>query len=318
MNQLQNLKKFTVIVADTSDIEMIKKYSPQDTTTNPTLIYKAAKEEKYKYLIDEAVNYSKKHFSFNKILSSSIDRLFINFAKEILKIIPNRLSIEIDARLSFNIKASVDKAKKLISLLEKEKIKKERILIKLAATWEGIAAAKILEKEGIHCNITLIFSLPQAIAAAEAKVTLISPFVGRILDWYLKNKPKKISSYKDPGVLSYTKIYNYFKKFEYKTEIMGASFRNKNQILALAGADLLTISPVFLEELKKSKNPVKKNLSTDNAKNKKNKKIKIDKKIFKSLLSKDIMASENLYEGIRKFSDDTINLESLLLEKIKK
>lgn len=311
MDQLSNLKNFTTVVADTGDIEEIKKYSPKDATTNPSLIFKASQNPMYKHLIEESINFSK-DFPKEDQLNICMDKLLINFAKEILKNVPGRVSIEIDARLSFDIKASIEKALSLIDLLEKEKISKRRVLIKLASTWEGIEVCRALEKKGISCNMTLLFSLPQAIAAAQANATLISPFVGRILDWHMKNSKEDFLKKEDPGVLSVKTIFDYFKKFNYKTEVMGASFRSKDQILKLSGCDLLTIAPKFLKELKESQEKVLKRLDEKTSKEMDLKKIDIDEKTFRYLLCKDAMASEKLLEGIRKFCKDVENLENFI------
>ncbi len=251
MNKLDQLKKFTTIVSDTGEFEEIKKYHPTDATTNPSLIFKAASLPQYQFLIQEALSYGKKKGQTAKDrLEHAMDKVFVNFGLEILKIIPGRVSTEVDARLSFDVEGSIQKARTLVALYESSGMMRNRILIKLASTWEGILAAEQLEKEGIHCNMTLMFSLAQAIGCAEAKATLISPFVGRILDWYMKAEGK--SGYlpqEDPGVKSVTEIYNYYKKMGYKTQIMGASFRNIDEILELAGCDLLTIAPALLEQL---------------------------------------------------------------------
>jgi len=310
-SQLDQLKKFTTVVADSGDFESLKQYSPTDSTTNPSLIYTAAQEPKYRALIDEAVRYAKKK---NKNqLDEALDKVFVNFGLEILKIVPGRVSTEVDARLSFDVEGSIHKARHLISLYEAAGIDRKRILIKLASTWEGIRAAEQLEKEGIHCNMTLLFSLPQAIGCAEAKATLISPFVGRILDWYKKSEG--VPGYapaEDPGVKSVTKIYNYYKKFGYKTQIMGASFRNKEEILELAGCDLLTIAPALLEQLKDSNDPVVRKLDPEKAKQAQVEKVHLDEKTFRYLLNEDAMATEKLSEGIRNFAKDILKLEKIL------
>lgn len=312
MNQLDQLKKFTTVVADTGDFASIEKYSPQDATTNPTLIYKSASLNKYKPLLQEAISFAKKKaLSYRETLEIAMDKLFINFGLEILKIIPGRVSIEVDARLSFDKKKSIKKARTLIDIFEKNNISRERILIKLAATWEGIMAAKELEKENISCNMTLLFSLVQAIACGKVNATLISPFVGRVLDWHIQNEKGDYLK-EDPGVLSITEIFDYLKKYDYATEIMGASFRNKNQILSLAGCDFLTISPNLLEDLKTSKEIVTQKLSLDHSKTKDIKKIQIDEKSFRYLLNDNAMASDKLSEGIRKFTKDMIRLEDLI------
>ncbi|HSX26474.1 MAG TPA: transaldolase [Chlamydiales bacterium] len=315
MNQLDQLKKFTVVVADTGDFEALKQYSPTDSTTNPSLILAASQQPQYQPLIDDAIRYGKKKPK-NQV-GYTLEKVFVNFGLEILKIIPGRVSTEVDARLSFDIEGSIEKARHLISLYEEAGIDRKRVLIKLASTWEGARAAEKLEKEGIHCNMTLLFSLPQAICCAEAKATLISPFVGRILDWHKKNEG--VASYppaEDPGVKSVTKIYNYYKKFGYKTQIMGASFRNKEEILELAGCDLLTISPNFLEELKESSDPVIRKLDPAKAKQSPIEKLTLDEKGFRYLLNDDAMATDKLSEGIRNFAKDIVKLEKILSEKM--
>ena len=304
MNQLDQLKKFTTVVADTGDFEQIKIYSPTDSTTNPSLIFAASGQPQYRFLLKKAVRGGKKDI---------LDRVFVNFGLEILKVIPGRVSTEVDARLSFDVEGSIAKARHLITLYEEAGVSRERILIKLASTWEGVCAAKELEKGGIHCNMTLLFCLPQAIACAEAKATLISPFVGRILDWYKKSEG--VSGYapaEDPGVKSVKQIYSYYKKFGYTTQIMGASFRNKEEILELAGCDFLTISPQLLEELKKSNDSVQRKLDPAAAKHASLEKKHLDEKKFRFLLNEDAMATEKLAEGIRNFSKDIAKLESLL------
>lgn len=311
MNQLDELKKYTTVVADTGDFESLKQYSPTDSTTNPSLIYAASQQPQYRHLLEEAIRHGKS--KKEDPLSHALDKVFVNFGLEILKIVPGRVSTEVDARLSFDVEGSIAKARHLIALYEAAGVDRKRILIKLASTWEGVLAAKTLEKEGIHCNMTLLFSLPQAIACAEAKATLISPFVGRILDWYKKNE--NVASYppaEDPGVKSVTKIYNYYKKFGFKTQIMGASFRNKDEILELAGCDLLTIAPSLLEELKTNSTPVVRKLDPEKAKHSTLEKVHIDEKTFRYLLNEDAMATEKLSEGIRNFAKDIVKLEKLL------
>lgn len=314
MNKLEQIRKMTTIVADTGDIDSIKKYSPTDATTNPSLILAAAQKPQYQHLIDDAIKYSKSHAKSpeeQKVLL--MDKLFVNFGLEILKLVPGRVSTEVDARLSFDVEGSIKKAHTLIEMYKAAGIPKERILIKLASTWEGTQAAIRLEKEGIHCNMTLLFSLAQAIACAEAKATLISPFVGRILDWYKKSEG--VSGYapeKDPGVTSVTQIYNYFKKFGYKTQIMGASFRNIEEIIELAGCDLLTIAPTLLEELSKAEGPVTRKLDPEKAKAMNIEKIILDEKAFRLMLNENAMATEKLSEGIRKFAEDYAKLEKTI------
>lgn len=317
LSQLDQLKTMTTIVADTGDIDSIRQFHPTDATTNPSLILAASKKSEYQSLIEEAIHYSKeKTTSKTDQYSLMMDKLFVNFGIEILKQIPGRVSTEVDARLSFDVEGSIAKAHQLIDLYKKAGIEKERILIKLASTWEGTVAAKSLEKEGIHCNMTLLFSMPQAIACADAKATLISPFVGRILDWYKKSEG--VSSYtpeKDPGVISVTQIYNYYKKFGYQTQIMGASFRNSDEIIELAGCDLLTIAPSLLDELSKSKGIVTKKLDAEKAKLLSLKKISLDEKNFRLMLNENAMATEKLSEGIRKFAEDAVTLENTIIKQ---
>lgn len=315
MNQLDQLKQFTTIVADTGDLETLQKYRPTDATTNPSLILAASQQLKYQHLVKDAIQYGKS--KGNNRLSHALDKVFVNFGLEILKIVPGRVSTEVDARLSFDANQSIARAQHLISLYEAAGIDRKRILIKLASTWEGILAASNLEKEGIHCNMTLLFCLPQAIACAEAKATLISPFVGRILDWFKKSDPTvRYLPPEDPGVKSVTKIYEYYKKFGYQTQIMGASFRNKEEILELAGCDLLTISPALLEELKHATAAVTRKLDPEHAKTANVKKLFIDEAVFRYLLNGDPMATEKLAEGIRNFTKDLIKLEALLQEHL--
>ncbi len=317
MSQLDDLKKVTVVVADTGDFDSLDLYKPTDSTTNPSLILDASQKQAYSSLMDEAVSFGKQEGkSPEEKLSIALDKVFVNFGCEILKKVPGRVSTEVDARLSFDVKKSIQKAEYLISLYKKAGIPKERILIKLASTWEGILAAKELERKGIHCNMTLLFSLPQAAACAEVKATLISPFVGRILDWYKKNeKPEGYSPSEDPGVLSVTEIYHYFKHFGYQTQVMGASFRNKEEVLELAGCDLLTISPNLLEELKKEDKPVERKLDPKKIIPPKQK-LSLEEANFRFLLNENAMATEKLAEGIRKFSADIRKLESHLQKKL--
>lgn len=308
------------MVADTGDFQAMEQFKPTDATTNPSLILAAANQKKYAHLIEKAAEYGKKSGStLAEQVEAALDITCVLFGKEILNIIPGRVSTEVDARLSFNKEASIEKAKRLIALYEGLGVSKERILIKLASTWEGIQAAKELEeKYGIHCNLTLLFSFAQAVACAEAGVTLISPFVGRILDWYVANEDKKTYEAKeDPGVVSVTQIYNYYKKFDYKTVVMGASFRNVGEIKELAGCDLLTISPKLLEELEESNEPIRKMLNVESAKKCDLQKISLDEAEFRWLLNENQMATDKLCEGIRKFAVDVRKLEKLLLEKIR-
>ena len=318
MNTLEQLKKYTTVVADTGDFESMKKYKPQDATTNPSLILAAAQNPKYKALIDDAVAFARKQQGdIHQKLRFGLKKVSVNFGKEILKIVPGRVSTEVDARLSFRIYDTISYAKGLIRLYEKEGISRERVLIKVAATWEGIKAAEILEKEGIHTNLTLLFSKVQAICCAEAGVTLISPFVGRILDWYKKDRGvDHIPATEDPGVLSVSEIYNYYKKFEFNTEIMGASFRNKEEIIELAGCDLLTISPKLLEELENSTIDIVPKLTVEAAKALEIEAEHYNEMEFRWALNDDPMAHDKLSEGIRRFSNDLRQLEKYFLERI--
>lgn len=316
-NKLDQLKAMTTVVIDTGDIDSIKKFHPTDATTNPSLILSASQKPQYRPLIDEAVEYAKsKSKSKADLLKLLMDKLFVNFGCEILKHVPGRVSTEVDARLSFDVEGSIQKAQSLIKLYEEKGIKKERVLIKLASTWEGTRAAERLEKLGIHCNMTLLFSMPQAIACAEAGATLVSPFVGRILDWYKKSEG--VSGYapkEDPGVKSVTAIYNYFKKFGYKTQIMGASFRNTDEIIELAGCDLLTISPDLLGQLSEAQGELKRALVESEAKKANIEKITLDEKAFRLMLNENAMATEKLSEGIRKFGEDAAKLEKQIVEQ---
>ncbi|MDL5050703.1 transaldolase [Oscillatoria amoena NRMC-F 0135] len=318
-NLLDQLKQFSIVVADTGDFEAIKKYTPRDATTNPSLIAKAATMPEYQELVDRTLAEVKQETSnSSEQLSIAIDKLFVAFGAEILKIVPNRVSTEVDARLSFDVAGSVAKAKSLIARYEKIGIPKERILIKLASTWEGIEAAKLLKKDGIHCNLTLLFSFAQAVACAEAGVQLISPFVGRILDWHKKSTGKEsYAPHEDPGVQSVTRIYNYYKKYGYATEVMGASFRNIGEITELAGCDLLTISPQLLEELMTAQGELPRKLDVAKAgANCADGKISLDEKAFRWMLNEDEMATEKLSEGIRAFTADLLKLEKFIAAKL--
>ncbi len=318
MSKLDALKKLTTVVSDTGEFEEIKVYAPTDATTNPSLILAAALKPEYQALINDAVAYGKKQGKTPAdAISKALDKAFVNFGVEILKIIPGRVSTEVDARLSFDVEGSVAKARFLISLYEAAGIDRKRVLIKLASTWEGAQAAAILEKEGIHCNMTLLFSLAQAIICADAKATLISPFVGRILDWFKKNEGKEgYPAPQDPGVISVTQIFNYYKKFGIKTQIMGASFRNSDEILELAGCDLLTIAPKLLEELKKTDGPVPRKLDPTASQKMSISQLAVDEKTFRFMLCEDAMATEKLYEGIRNFSKDIRKLEAELQKRL--
>lgn len=316
---LDQLKKCTTVVADTSDFELLKKYEPTDATTNPSLILQSSQKPQYDRLTDEAIKYAKQKTSNpQELLDLAMDKLSVLFGCEILKIIPGRVSTEVDARLSFDIEAMLARSKKFIRLYEEVGVSKEKVLIKLASTWEGIQAAKILERDfGIHCNLTLLFSFCQAVACAEAKVTLISPFVGRILDWFVKNTGKKsYEPMEDPGAVSVTRIYNYYKRFSYKTVVMAASFRNTGHIKALTGCDLMTISPAFLGELQESKLPVEHHLSAEKASKLDLEQITLDEKKFRWMLNEDDMATDKLSEGIRKFAADSVKLENILKARL--
>ncbi len=311
--QLDQLKGYTTVVADTGDFESMKEYKPQDATTNPSLILQAAGDERYKHLVDKAIEEHKgSSLSGDALVDAVMDRILILFGIEILKIVPGRVSTETDARLSFDTQGTIDKAHHLIAGYEKEGISRDRILIKIASTWEGIRAAEQLEKEGIHCNLTLLFSFPQAVACAEAGVQLISPFVGRILDWHKASTGKDYQGMEDPGVQSVHGIYNYYKKFGYKTEVMGASFRNKGEILCLAGCDLLTISPKLLKELNDSTEPVERVLSPEKAAGSDLEKVSYDEKSFRLAFNEDAMATEKTAQGIRAFAADIVKLEDLV------
>jgi transaldolase len=317
MTQLDQLKKLTTVVADTGDFEAMKAFKPQDATTNPSLILQAATKAEYRPLIDQAINqYKGSGLNGQALTDAILDRILILFGLEILKIVPGRVSTEVDARLSFDTQGTVDKALQLIAAYEKEGISRDRVLIKIASTWEGIKAAEILEKQGIHCNLTLLFSFAQAVACAEAKVQLISPFVGRILDWYKASTGKDYQGDEDPGVISVKAIYNYYKKFGYKTEVMGASFRNKGEIIALAGCDLLTISPGLLAELAASEDAVEPKLTTECAMKDPVEKISLDEKTFRLMFNEDAMATEKTAQGIRNFAADIVKLEKLVNESL--
>lgn len=311
MNLLEQIKKHTKVVADTGDFSSIQVYKPVDATTNPSLIYAAAMDTQYSSLIDDAIQYAKSASTDKqKQLNVALDKLAVNFGLKILEIVPGRVSTEVDARLSFDTEATVNKAHELIKLYEANGISKERVLIKIASTWEGIQAAEQLEKEGIHCNLTLLFSLAQAIRCAEAKVTLISPFVGRILDWHKKDRGiSDIPANEDPGVKSVKEIFDYYKKFGYNTTVMGASFRNIGEITELIGCDALTISPTLLKELESSHTTVEKKLDAEKSKLFEIKRINMDEKIFRWMMNEDAMATEKLAEGIRKFTEDLVKLE---------
>ena len=310
MNKLQQLSEMTVVVADTGELSAIAEYKPQDATTNPSLLLKVAQDPSYAEIIDRAVA------SANGSLTDAVDNFGVDIGCEILKIIPGRVSTEVDARLSFDTQATLDKARKLIALYKERGIEKDRILIKIASTWEGIKAAEQLEKEGINCNLTLLFSFAQAVACAEAGVFLISPFVGRILDWYKANGGQdSYAPLEDPGVISVTKIYNYYKQHGYKTIVMGASFRNTGEIEALAGCDYLTIGPNYLEELRNDDADLTQQLSAEQT-GEPQEKLSLDEIAFRWMQNEDAMATEKLAQGIRAFAVDQVKLENLIAPKL--
>jgi transaldolase len=322
MTVLESLKKYSVVVADTGDIQAIARLKPQDATTNPSLLYNAAQRPEYQHLVEAAMEHAEKVGGDQKKQSEAfMDKLFVSFGREILKVIPGRVSTEVDASLSFDTEGTINKARQLIALYKEDGTNPERILIKVASTWEGIRAAEKLEREGIHCNLTLLFSFAQAVACAEAGVTLISPFVGRIYDWYKKeNGGKDIPIDQDPGVASVTRIYNYYKKFGYKTQVMGASFRKVEQIERLAGCDLLTISPDLLEKMQQTQGELEPALTPEKAKASEGEKLHLDEKSFRWLHNEDAMANDKLSEGIRKFNADARKLEqyarSMVAQKV--
>jgi transaldolase len=318
---LDQLSQMTVVVADTGDINAIRKFKPRDATTNPSLIMAAAQMKEYAPLVDDALAWARKEAGAdaNKdaVVRRAIDRLSVEFGLHILQIVAGRVSTEVDARLSFDTQGTIDKARSLIRQYEAAKTPRERVLIKIASTWEGIRAAEVLEKEGIHCNLTLLFGLHQAIACAEAGVTLISPFVGRILDWYKKSTGKSAyEAHEDPGVLSVTRVYEYFKHFGYKTEVMGASFRNVGEITELAGCDLLTIAPNYLEELSKTQGVLARKLDPQTARAAKVERVAMDEAAFRKMHAADKMASDKLEEGIEGFTKAIVALEKLLGERL--
>ena len=318
MRLLESLKNYTTVVADTGDIEAIARHRPQDATTNPSLLYHAAQMSVYRHLVEEASEVAlERGGNHEEMAAEFIDRLFVLFGGEILKVVPGRVSTEVAASLSFDTAGTVSKARKLIDLYEKKGVARERILIKIASTWEGIRAAELLEKEGTHCNLTLLFSFAQAVACAEAGVTLISPFVGRIYDWYKKEHGgAEIPADKDPGVASVTRIYNYYKKYGYKTQVMGASFRNVNQIVRLAGCDLLTISPELLDQLEQAECALDRELDPAKAQGNKEERLHLDERAFRWMHNEDAMATEKLAEGIRKFNADARHLEEFALSQV--
>ena len=317
LNQLDQLKGFTKVVADTADFESIKEFKPQDATTNPSLVYAATQKKQYGYLLEEVLADRKKSaLSGAAQIEDICDHLLVQFGTDILEIVPGRVSTETDARLSYDVEGSIQKARQLIKLYEERKIPRERVLIKIASTWEGLLAAEQLQKEGIKCNLTLMFSLPQAVRAAEAKVQLISPFVGRIYDWYKKENKRDYSGPEDPGVQSVAEIFTYYKKFGIPTEVMGASFRNIGQIRELAGCDCLTISPELMKELSESAEPLERKLDPEKAKSAKIEKLELDEKKFRWMLNDNAMAYEKTGEGIRKFAADIVKLEKFVASKL--
>jgi transaldolase len=314
-SQLEQLKAFTTVVADTGDFEAMKRFQPRDATTNPSLILQASQKPEYRPLVDQALaEHARSPLAGRALVESVVDRIVILFGLEILKIIPGRVSTEVDARLSFDAEATIEKARKLIADYAAAGIPKERILIKIASTWEGIQAARALQKEGINCNLTLLFSLVQAVACAEGGIKLISPFVGRIYDWFKKSTGREYTGADDPGVQSVVTVYNYYKKFGYPTEVMGASFRNVGQIVELAGCDLLTISPALLETLASNQEPLARKLDPAAATRLDLKRVACDEKSFRYQLNDDAMATEKTAEGIRAFAKDIIKLEALVVE----
>jgi transaldolase len=317
VNQLEQIKAFTTVVADTADFESIRQFKPQDATTNPSLVYAATQKENYAHFLDEVLGDCRKSgLTGAAQIEDIIDRLLVRFGAAMLDIVPGRVSTETDVRYSFDVAGSIKKARRLIELYTERGIDRERVLIKIASTWEGLLAAEQLQKEGIRCNMTLLFSLPQAVRAAEAKVQLISPFVGRIYDWFKAANKRDYVGAEDPGVQSVREIYTYYKHVGYETEVMGASFRNVGQILELAGCDLLTISPELMEKLSESHDPVHRKLAPENAKNTDVRRLELDEKKFRYLLNENAMATEKTAEGIRKFAADIAKLEKFIASKI--
>ena len=317
LNQLEQIKKITTVVADTADFESIRVFRPQDATTNPSLVYAVTQKENYSHFLDEVLTDRRKSgLSGAAHLEDIIDYLLVRFGSAMLEIVPGRVSTETDVRYSFDVKGAIKKARRLIALYNDQGIERERVLIKIASTWEGLMAAEQLQKEGIKCNMTLLFSLPQAVRAADAKVQLISPFVGRIYDWFKAANKRDYVGAEDPGVQSVKEIYTYYKHFGYETEVMGASFRNVGQILELAGCDLLTISPELMKQLSESYDAVQRKLTPADAKKADVKPLALDEKKFRYLLNEDAMATEKTAEGIRKFAADIAKLEQLVASKL--
>jgi transaldolase len=319
-NLLEQLRKYTTVVADTGDMEAMEKFRPQDATTNPSLITAAAQMPQYQPIVDSVLKEARQELGAaaapQKVANLAFKRLAIAFGKKILEIVPGRVSTEVDARLSYDTAATIAEARAIIAEYDRAGIGRERVLIKIASTWEGVRAAEVLEKEGVHCNLTLLFGLHQAIACAEAQVTLISPFVGRILDWHKKKTGKDYQGAEDPGVISVTRIFHYYKKFGYKTQVMGASFRNIGEIIELAGVDLLTISPQLLAELEAKEGALPRKLDPEASRSMTIEKITIDKATFDRMHQEDTMASEKLAEGIESFSAALVKLEELLAQRL--
>jgi transaldolase len=317
MNELDQLKAVTTVVADTGDFATLKQYAPRDATTNPSLILKAATMPEYVHLVDEAVAVGRQSgLTGADLVKEIVDQLLVLFGKEILSIVPGRVSTETDANLAFDSEALVAKGRKFIALYAKQGIPRERVLIKIATTWEGVRAAEVLQREGINCNMTLLFSLVQAVACAEVKAKLISPFVGRILDWYRAKTGQQYAAAEDPGVLSVREIYTYYKHFGHATEVMGASFRSKGEIVELAGCDLLTISPALLGELKQGSATVTRRLSPEAARQSRVDQLQISEKKFRWLMNENAMATEKTAEGIRLFAADTVKLEQFIAARL--
>ena len=317
LNQLDQIKAWTTVVADTADFESIREFKPQDATTNPSLVYAATQKENYSHFLEEVLaGRSKSGLSGAAQIEDIIDHLLVRFGSAMLEIVPGRVSTETDVHYSFDVEGSIKKARRLIALYKEQGIERGRVLIKIASTWEGFMAAEQLQKEGIKCNMTLLFSLPQAVRAAEAKVQLISPFVGRIYDWFKAANNRDYAGAQDPGVQSVQEIYTYYKHFDYETEVMGASFRNVGQILELAGCDLLTISPELMKELSESNSTVDRKLTPEKAKSADVKRLEIDEKKFRYLVNENAMATEKTAEGIRKFAADIAKLEKFVARKI--
>jgi transaldolase len=310
MNLLDQLREMTTVTADSGEIEAIRSYRPEDSTTNPSLLYKACQQDVYRHLIDDAIEFGRSaEGGAEARLTACLDKLFVNFGSEILKIIPGRVSTEVDARLSFDVEGTIRKAERLIELYEQAGVSRDRVLIKVASTWEGVQAAKRLEQSGIHCNMTLMFCLAQAVACADIGATVLSPFVGRIYDWHKKAwDVDDIAPEDDPGVHLVQRIYTYLKHHDYRTEVMGASFRHVGQILALAGCDRLTISPKLLDELSKTEGTLKRKLSPENARSQAVERLALDEKSFRWMVNEDAMATEKLAEGIRIFAADLLKL----------